>query len=235
MFETHLESDAALDPIQAEPAGDMTSRKLHGLSDSDLVTRVLRGENRAFDTLAARHHQMLISILLRMMDLPDAQDVAQDALLKAYKGITTFRGESQFCTWLYRIAINTAYNHLKRRKNGPAMIELDALEYDDTDATALAISDQETPELKLIAQELEQTIARGFDSLVPELRDSLIAYEIDGVSYQDIADRMCCPVGTVRSRISRARAQLDLELRAGGYDPLRPPANAATAVENSSR
>ena len=203
----------------ASPAPIAVSR-LHEFDDDALVEAARDGDKRAFDLLAGRHQQLLLSILMRMLDLPDAQDVAQEALLKAYRSLHKFRGDSQFSTWLYRIAVNTALNRLKLRKRTPGMVHLDTLDNDQTGFWP-ALCDHNTPEAQVIAGELEALIEQQLDGLAAELHESLVDYELQGMSYQEIADHMRCPVGTVRSRISRGRGVIDDALRSNGYDTLR--------------
>lgn len=193
--------------------------KLSDKSDNELIELVRSGESRAFDVLVARHQQMVTSILLRMMEMHDAQDVAQEAFVKAYRSLDSFRGDSQFATWLYRIATNTAMNHLKVRKRRSAAVHLDALE-GEYGGFGEFVVDHNTPEDFLIADELQKLLNKRFNKLKPDLRGAIVSYELDGLSYQEIADNMECPVGTIRSRISRSREIIDNDLRAHGYDPL---------------
>ena len=205
------------------PAGrkrpGVIAQKLGEKTDTELINLVREGERRAFDVLTARHQQMVTSILLRMMDLPDAQDVAQEAFIKAYKSLGSFRGDSQFATWLYRIATNTAMNHLKMRKRRPPTVHLDALD-NDKSVHCHSVIDHNTPEAQVIADELERVLTRRLNRLTPDLRDAITSYELDGMSYQEIADHMQCPVGTVRSRISRSREIIEADLRANGFEPM---------------
>lgn len=189
-------------------------------SDLELIEMVKAGERRAFDALVQRHQQMVISTLLRMMDMSDAQDVAQDAFIKAYRSIASFRGDSQFATWLYRIASNTAMNHLKLRRRRPGPMPLDGLDGDFVFSDA--VIDHNSPEDFVIAGELEGLLQRRLARMKPDLRQALMSYEIEGMSYQEIADSMDCPVGTIRSRISRGREILNHDLCLHGYDPLSP-------------
>lgn len=194
-------------------------KTLNERSDVELIELVKAGKKHAFDVLVSRHQQMVTSILLRMMDLSDAQDVAQEAFIKAYKSINSFRGDSQFATWLYRIATNTAMNHLKVRKRRPMGVHLDALD-NDRSALSDAVVDRNTPEAFVIADELHGILERRLSKLKPDLREAIVSYEIDGLSYQEIADNMECPVGTIRSRISRSREIIDADLRSHGYESL---------------
>lgn len=202
--------------------------KLSDKSDIELIDLVRGGESRAFDVLVTRHQQMVTSILLRMMDLHDAQDVAQEAFVKAYRSLDSFRGDSQFATWLYRIASNTAMNHLKVRKRRSAAVHLDALD-SEYGGYGEFVVDNNTPEEFVIAGELEGLLNKRLNKLKPDLRGAIMSYELDGLSYQEIADNMNCPVGTIRSRISRSREIIDHDLRVHGYDPLAQQFNGRGA------
>lgn len=203
----------------APPVAAISPLKLVDKTDAELIEMVKDGTRGAFDVLVSRHQQMVTSILLRMMDLSDAQDVAQEAFIKAYRSIESFRGDSQFATWLYRIATNTAMNHLKGRKRRPAALHLDALDSDKS-MHSVSMVDHSSPEAFVIAEELQSLLKKRLNKLKPDLREAIVSYEIDGLSYQEIADNMECPVGTIRSRISRSREIIDNDLRAHGYDPL---------------
>lgn len=201
--------------------GKISKKALEQKSDPELISDVHAGDKRAFDVLVCRHQPMIISTLLRMMDHSDAQDVAQETFIKAYRSLHSFRGDSQFATWLYRIATNTAMHHLKSRRRRSAAVQLDALDHDRSGYID-AIVDINTPEALAIADELHGKIERCLNRLKPSLQGAIVSYEIDGMSYQEIADRMDCPVGTIRSRISRSREILDTELSAHAFEPLVP-------------
>lgn len=223
--------DAELDLMPAETPAAPARRKARGRAqplslaalqhqdDARLVALAQQGETRAFDVLTRRHQQMVLSSLMRMMDLADAQDVAQDAFIKAYRSIGNFRGDSQFATWLYRIASNTAMNHLKMRRRHAGSLHLDALEGDKI-GIADRLVDHDTPEDHVVAEQLQQVLEQRLQRMKPDLREAITCYELDGMSYQEIAERMDCPVGTIRSRISRSREVIDQGLRLHGYAPL---------------
>lgn len=192
---------------RAKTAADpLTNPNLHAnLSDEELVRMAVAGNNSALNSLLHRHRKNLVDILrAKTSDGHLADDLAQDALLKAIKGLPAFRGDSKFSTWIYRIAINTARNHWTKMKRRPPVNDIDATESlahnSETRLTNLA-----TPEQALISEQLGQTITQALDDLPAALRQSVELRELEGLSYQEIAERTHCPIGTVRSRISRAR------------------------------
>lgn len=178
-------------------------------SDQDLVERVQRGDRRAFDLLVLRYQQRIVKLIMRyVQDGAEAQDVAQEAFIKAYRALPAFRGDSSFFTWLYRIAINTAKNHLASLRRKPVDYDLDVQDPADLEARG-QLRDEETPEGLALQEELRQVVERSIASLPEELRTAIMLREIDGLSYEEIAVAMDCPVGTVRSRIFRAREAID--------------------------
>lgn len=182
-------------------------------TDERLVERVQRGDRRAFDLLMGRYQhriQALVSRYLKHSD--DVQDVTQDAFIKAYKALPRFRAESQFYTWLYRIAINTAKNHLVARGRRPPVSDV---EVDDAEhyAGGDVLHEIETPENQLAGEQLRQCVFEAIEALPEDLRTALTLREFDGLSYEDIATVMECPVGTVRSRIFRAREAVDARIQ----------------------
>ncbi|GMW05480.1 MAG: RNA polymerase sigma factor RpoE [Gammaproteobacteria bacterium] len=179
------------------------------ISDQLLVRRVQQGDRRAFDALVLRYQQRIVKLIMRYLHDPaEAQDVAQEAFIKAYRALPAFRGDSAFYTWLYRIAINTAKNHLAALQRKPVDYELDAHEPDHYELNP-RLRDEETPEGLAMQEQLRRTVERTIASLPAELRTAIMLREIDGLSYEDIASAMDCPVGTVRSRIFRAREAID--------------------------
>jgi len=179
------------------------------ISDQLLVRRVQQGDRRAFDALVLRYQQRIVKLIMRYLHDPaEAQDVAQEAFIKAYRALPAFRGDSAFYTWLYRIAINTAKNHLAALQRKPLDYELDAHEPDHYELNP-RLRDEETPEGLAMQEQLRRTVERTIASLPAELRTAIMLREIDGLSYEDIASAMDCPVGTVRSRIFRAREAID--------------------------
>ena len=182
-------------------------------TDDALIARVQRGEKSAFDVLVLRYQHRIVKLVGRYVRNPaDALDVAQEVFIKAYRALGNFRGESAFYTWLYRIAINTAKNHLAARGRRPKEGDLtgpdgEPLSIDDLQA------DDETPEKVMLVAEIKATILRTMAALPEDLRTAITLREIDGMSYEDIATAMDCPIGTVRSRIFRAREALDAQLK----------------------
>jgi RNA polymerase sigma-70 factor (ECF subfamily) len=182
-------------------------------TDEALIARVQRGEKAAFDVLVLRYQHRIVKLVGRYVRNPaDALDVAQEVFIKAYRALGNFRGESAFYTWLYRIAINTAKNHLAARGRRPKEVDLTG-----PDGEPLAIddlqADDETPEKVMLVAEIKATILRTMAALPEDLRTAITLREIDGMSYEDIATAMDCPIGTVRSRIFRAREALDAQLK----------------------
>jgi RNA polymerase sigma-70 factor (ECF subfamily) len=180
--------------------------------DQLLVERVQRGDRRAFDVLVLRYQQKIIKLVMRFVHDPvEAQDVAQEAFIKAYRALPGFRGESAFFTWLYRIAINTAKNYVVALKRRPIEYDLDLQSPERQDFSAM-LRDEDTPEGIAMQEELRATVERALVGLPEELRVAITLRELDGMSYEQIAEAMDCPVGTVRSRIFRARAAIDEQI-----------------------
>ena len=182
-------------------------------SDLDLVQRVQQGDRRAFDQLVLRYQHKVLKLVLRYMrNHAEAEDVAQEAFLKAYRAIHSFRGDSAFYTWIYRIAINTAKNALVAAKRRPLDYDLD-LQDPEQNERAGRLRDEATPESLLLTDEIRQTVDAAIGALPEDLRRAVVLREYDGLSYEEIAAVMECPVGTVRSRIFRAREAIDRQLR----------------------
>ena len=182
-------------------------------TDQQLVARVQKGDSRAFDMLVLKYQHKIFSLISRYVrDADEVQDVAQEAFIKAYRSLPGFRGDSAFYTWLYRIAINTAKNHLVSRSRRPpgSDVELEDAEYFESGGGLRTI---ETPENALFGEELKAVVHGAISALSEDLRTAITLREFDGLSYEDIADIMDCPVGTVRSRISRAREAIDVLVR----------------------
>ena len=180
--------------------------------DEDLVLRVQRGDKAAFDLLVIKYQHKIIQLVNRYVKDPsEAQDVAQEAFIKAYRALGNFRGDSAFYTWLYRIAINTAKNYLVSRSRRSSDYHVDI-----QDAEALENAPQlqgmETPERLLLNQEIIDTIKTAIETLPEEMRTAIMLREFEGMSYEEIAEAMDCPVGTVRSRLFRAREVIDIML-----------------------
>ena len=178
-------------------------------TDSQLVLRVQRGDKRAFDLLVLKYQFRLQAIVARYIrDDHEVADVTQEAFIKAYRALPNFRGDSQFYTWLYRIAINTAKNYLVSKSRRPANSDIDIVDAEQF-ANNERLIDESSPENALFKDELEKVINDTLSSLPEDLRTALTLREFEGLSYEDIAAVMDCPVGTVRSRIFRAREFID--------------------------
>ena len=188
-------------------------------SDLALVQRVQRGDTAAFDVLVLRYQHKVLKLIMRYIrDAAEAEDVAQEAFMKAYRALPAFRGDSAFYTWLYRIAINTAKNSLVSSKRRPLTYDLDLQDPEQYDLQARLL-ESETPEGLLLTEEIRRTVDAAMEALPEDLRTAIMLRELDGLSYEEIAATMDCPVGTVRSRIFRAREAIDKRLRpifAGG-------------------
>lgn len=181
--------------------------------DQQLVERVQKGDKRAFDLLVLKYQHKIFAVISRFIrDHAEVQDVAQDAFIKAYRALPNFRGESAFYTWMYRIAINTAKNYLVARNRRPPASDLD-VEDAEFYAGNDAIHEMNTPERNLLRDELHQVIEQAFQDLPDDLRMAVTLREIDGLSYEEIAEVMDCPIGTVRSRIFRAREAIDKKIQ----------------------
>ena len=181
--------------------------------DQQLVERVQRGDKRAFDLLVLKYQHKILSLVTRFVRDPhEAQDVAQEAFIKAYRALPNFRGESAFYTWLYRIAINTAKNQLASRNRKPREVDASVEDVEFYEGEH-ALKDIDSPERLLLRDEIEATVNQSIQQLPEDLRMALTLREFEGLSYEDIAEVMQCPVGTVRSRIFRAREAVDKALQ----------------------
>ena len=181
--------------------------------DLELVKRVQRGDSAAFDLLVRKYQHRILALIGRYVhDWSECQDVAQDTFIRAYRAIGSFRGDAQFYTWLHRIAVKTAKNHLVAHNRRPPTDDVDASDAEQYDSGA-RLRDTDTPERELMRQQLEQAVMRAVQALPEELRTAISLREVEGLSYEEIAARMGCPIGTVRSRIFRAREAIDAELR----------------------
>jgi RNA polymerase sigma-70 factor (ECF subfamily) len=182
-------------------------------TDLELVQRVQSGDKRSFDILVLKYQHKVINLVLRYVhDHDTAEDVAQEAFIKAYKGLKNFRGESAFYTWLYRIAINTAKNHLVSQSRRLPDIDIDAEEAEQFGGES-ALKEYATPEREMLTAEIQEAITVSIEALPEDLRTAIILRELEGMSYEEIAETMECPIGTVRSRIFRARESIDKVLR----------------------
>lgn len=181
--------------------------------DQQLVERVQKGDKRAFDLLVLKYQHKIFAVISRFIrDHAEVQDVAQDAFIKAYRALPNFRGESAFYTWMYRIAINTAKNYLVARNRRPPASDVD-VEDAEFFAGNDAMHEMNTPERNLLRDELQSVIDQAFRDLPDDLRMAVTLREIDGLSYEEIAEAMDCPIGTVRSRIFRAREAIDKKIQ----------------------
>lgn len=178
-------------------------------TDQQLVERVQRGDKRAFDILALKYQHKIVGLVSRYIrDSDEVMDVTQEAFIKAYRALPRFRGDSAFYTWLYRIAINTAKNHLVSRSRRPPDTDIDVSDGEfQTDSAVLR--DVASPEATIATQELEKVIFKAIEDLPEELKVAVTLREFEGLSYEEIAEVMECPVGTVRSRIFRAREAIE--------------------------
>jgi len=182
-------------------------------TDKELVQRVQQGDKQSFDLLVLKYQNRIIKLVSRYVREPsDAMDIAQEAFLKAYRALPNFRGDSAFYTWLYRIAINTAKNHLVALSRRPAEARLENADGEQMDVADLQ-KDIATPEHLLLADEIKQTILDAMNKLPEDLRVAISLREVDGLTYEEIAEAMDCPIGTVRSRIFRAREAVDAKLK----------------------
>jgi RNA polymerase sigma-70 factor (ECF subfamily) len=190
-----------VEPMRAE-AGDIA-----------LVRRVQKGDKAAFDALVLKYQHKVLKLVQRYVRNPaEAEDIAQEAFIKAYRALPAFRGDSAFYTWLYRIAINTAKNSLVASRRRPVSYDLDLQDGAQVQAHA-RLSDGETPEALALTEEIRRTVNEAIEALPDDLRLAIVLRELEGLSYEDIARTMECPVGTVRSRIFRAREAIDRSLR----------------------
>ena len=181
--------------------------------DRELVRRVQNGEKEAFDVLVLKYQHKLLKLISRYIrDSSEALDVAQESFLKAYRALPNFRGESAFYTWLYRIAINTAKNHLVAESRRPPVSDVDAVDAEQFDGES-DLKEYATPERLLLKEEIQNTVADAIGELPEDLKMAITLRELEGLSYEEIAHAMDCPIGTVRSRIFRARESINNRLQ----------------------
>jgi RNA polymerase sigma-70 factor (ECF subfamily) len=194
---------------------DAEARPASGVDQSDLelVRRVQRGERGAFDLLVLRYQHKVVKLVARLLrDPAEAEDVAQEAFVKAYRAMGSFRGDSAFYTWLYRIAVNTARNTMASRQRRPLAYEAELNESEQS-VVESRMRHTDTPEAAVLSDEIHGTVNRAVEALPEDLRTAIILREVEGLSYEEIAEAMDCPVGTVRSRIFRAREAIDRSLK----------------------
>ncbi len=184
----------------------------NGAVDRELVARVQRGDKKAFDVLVLKYQHKIVKLISRYIhDVDESLDVAQEAFIRAYRALPRFRGESAFYTWLYRIAINTAKNFLVSQGRRPPDSDIDAVDAEYYEA-GKALNDNASPERILLKDEIEAVVYSAIEQLPEDLRTAITLRELEGMSYDEIATAMDCPVGTVRSRIFRARETIDKKL-----------------------
>jgi RNA polymerase sigma-70 factor (ECF subfamily) len=182
-------------------------------ADQELVSRAQEGDKRAFDLLVLKYQQKVAGLISRYIrDPSEIMDVTQEAFIKAYRALPGFRGESAFYTWLYRIAINTVKNHLVAQGRRPPGDDVEAEVAEQMD-TGNRLREVATPESHLLTDEIAQTVQQALEELPQDLRTAIVLREFEGLSYEEIASAMDCPIGTVRSRIFRAREAIDKRLR----------------------
>ena len=181
-------------------------------TDQQLVVLVQQGDKTAFDVLVRKYQHKVINLVSRFVkNQGDVEDVAQEAFIKAYRALPNFRGDSAFYTWLYRIAVNTAKNYIVAQKRRPSASDIDAVDAENYDGSD-NLRENASPERLLLSEELKRVVFKTLEQLPEDLRSAITLRELEGLSYEEIADVMECPVGTVRSRIFRAREALDKQI-----------------------
>ncbi len=182
-------------------------------NDKELVKKAQKGDKAAFDALVIKYQFKVVNLVTRFVkDDDEAQDVAQEAFIKAYRGLANFRGDSAFYTWLYRIAINSAKNYIvsQNRKSPTYAVDIDDAEHMES---AAALKEIDTPEGTMLTSEIESTVYKAIKELPEDLKTAITLRELEGMTYEEIANVMECPIGTVRSRIFRARETIDKHLK----------------------
>lgn len=201
--------------MKSRESGDDTAGLPAGTEQSDLelVRRAQRNERGAFDLLVLKYQHKVIKLVARLLrDPAEAEDVAQEAFVKAYRALGSFRGDSAFYTWLYRIAVNTARNAIASRQRRPLDYEAELTESEQNNVNS-RLKHDDTPEATALSEEIRVTVNQAIEELPEDLRTAIVLREVEGLSYEEIAAAMDCPVGTVRSRIFRAREAIDRALK----------------------
>jgi RNA polymerase sigma-70 factor (ECF subfamily) len=202
-----MKSRESEDADAGEPAGPVEQ------SDLELVRRAQRNERGAFDLLVLKYQHKVVKLVARLLrDPTEAEDVAQEAFVKAYRALGSFRGDSAFYTWLYRIAVNTARNAIASKQRRPLDYEAELSESEQSNL-ASRLRHTDTPEATALSEEIRVTVNDAIEQLPEDLRTAIVLREVEGLSYEEIAAAMDCPVGTVRSRIFRAREAIDRALK----------------------
>jgi len=205
-------SDGSMESHETQDAIDRPGSGVEQ-SDLELVRRAQRGERGAFDLLVLRYQHKVVKLVARLLrDPTEAEDVAQESFVKAYRALGSFRGDSAFYTWMYRIAVNTARNAMASRQRRPIEYE-GGLSEGEQSMMESRLRHTDTPEASALSEEIRATVNRAVEQLPEDLRTAIILREVEGLSYEEIAEAMECPVGTVRSRIFRAREAIDRSLK----------------------
>nr|WP_314738729.1 RNA polymerase sigma factor RpoE [uncultured Haemophilus sp.] len=182
------------------------------ITDQELVEKAQQGDKKAFNLLVVRYQNRVAGLLTRYVSRDDIPDIVQESFIKAYRSLASFRGESAFYTWLYRIAVNTAKNHLTALGRRPPKEDILAEDAESYDA-GTQLREADTPENLVLSDELKRVVFQTIENLPEELKMAITLREIEGLSYEEIAEVMSCPVGTVRSRIFRAREAIDAQIQ----------------------
>ncbi|WGE34373.1 RNA polymerase sigma factor RpoE [Actinobacillus genomosp. 1] len=181
------------------------------VADQELVERAQKGDKKAFNLLVVRYQNRVAGLLTRYVSRDDIPDIVQESFIKAYRSLESFRGESAFYTWLYRIAVNTAKNHLTALGRRPPKEDILAEDAESFDV-GVQLRESDTPENVVLSEELKRVVFDTIENLPEELKTAITLRELEGLSYEEIAEVMQCPVGTVRSRIFRAREAIDAKV-----------------------
>jgi len=183
------------------------------IADKEIIERVKNGDKKSYDLLVVKYQQRVINLISRFVkNHSDALDVSQETFIKAYRALPNFRGESAFYTWLYRIAVNTAKNHLTVQSRKITKSDYDVTDIEQIEGN-MSLTEHTTPENLLVKEELQEIVLRTIENLPEDLKSAIMLREIEGLSYEEIANVMECPVGTVRSRIFRAREMIDNKIK----------------------